>query len=142
MAAEASAEARAFIAGHRVARLATADVEGAPHVVPICYAYDGRYIYTALDLKPKHVAVRRLKRVRNIESNSSVSVLIDDYSEDWSRLAYVLVQGVAGVLEAGEEQEWAVAMLRNKYPQYGRLLKDDSVVLRITSERVISWGRV
>ena len=52
MAAALSAEARAFIEAHRVGRLATADEEGRPHVVPICYAYDGRRIYTALDLKP------------------------------------------------------------------------------------------
>ena len=60
MTADVSPETRAFIDGHRVGRLATADAGGTPHVVPVCYAYDGRYIYSALDLKAKRVAARHL----------------------------------------------------------------------------------
>ncbi len=142
MAAALSAEARAFIEAHRVGRLATADEEGRPHVVPICYAYDGRRIYTALDLKPKRVAPRRLKRVRNVMVNPTVALVIDDYSENWDELAYVLVQGVAVVLEPGDERSRAEAMLRAKYPQYGRLLQEGCTVLRITPEKVASWGRL
>ena len=142
MAADVSPEAQAFLAAHRVGRLATVDAEGAPHVVPICYAYDGRHVYSALDLKPKRVPARRLKRVRNIMANPRVALVVDDYGEDWSRLGYVLVQGVAEVLEDGDERRRAEAMLREKYPQYGQLLGEGCTVLRITPERVVSWGSV
>jgi coenzyme F420-0:L-glutamate ligase/coenzyme F420-1:gamma-L-glutamate ligase len=135
-------QARNFIAGHRVARLATSDAAGAPHAVPICYAFDGSRIYSALDLKPKQVEGRRLKRVRNIEANPRVSLVIDDYSEDWSALAYVLVQGAAEVLEDGDERDRAEEMLRQKYSQYSELLEKGCTVLKITPTSVTSWGRV
>ena len=137
---EVPAKAQVFISAHRVARLATADADGTPHVVPICYAYDGQHIYSALDLKPKRVAASRLRRVRNITANPRVALVIDDYSEDWSRLGYVLVQGTAAILERGEERRRAEAMLREKYPQYGRMLEEGSTVLRVTPEKVVSWG--
>ena len=140
MVGEIEPEARAFIAKHRVARLATADSQGAPHVVPICYAFDGRRIYTALDLKPKRVSPRSLKRVRNVKANPRVALVIDDYSEDWSRLAYVLIKGSAHVLEGGEERSRAEAMLRDKYPQYETALERGCTVLRITPEAVVGWG--
>ena len=53
MSAEVASTVKAFITAHRVGRLATADGQGTPHVVPICYAYDGHVIYSAIDLKPK-----------------------------------------------------------------------------------------
>ena len=131
-----------FIAAHHVAHLATADAKGAPHVVPVCYAFDGRHIYSALDLKPKRVAALQLKRVRNIAANPRVALVIDDYSEDWSALAYVLVQGEAQILESGEERAGAESTLREKYPQYTELLEQGCVVLKITPERITSWGRI
>ena len=135
-------EAKKFIEAHRVAHMATADAAGAPHVVPICYVFDGSRIYSALDLKPKRVEARRLKRVRNIAANPRVSLVIDDYSEDWSALAYVLIQGDAEVLEAGGERDRAEGMLREKYPQYSGLLAEGCTVLKITPTSVTSWGRV
>ena len=135
-------QAKKFIEAHRVAHMATADAAGAPHVVPICYVFDGSRIYSALDLKPKRVEARRLKRVRNIAANPRVSLVIDDYSEDWSALAYVLIQGAAEVLEDGDERDRAEGMLREKYPQYGDLLETGCTVLKITPTSVTSWGRV
>src|SRR5689334_19226144 len=81
----------AFVQRQRVARPATADVEGRPHVVPVCYAFDGARFYIPLDEKPKRVAARQLKRVRNIAARPEVSLVIDRYDDDWSRLAYVQV---------------------------------------------------
>ena len=135
-------QAKKFIEAHRVAHMATADAAGAPHVVPICYVFDGSRIYSALDLKPKRVEARRLKRVRNIAANPQVSLVIDDYSEDWSALAYVLIQGAAEVLEDGGERDRAEEMLRQKYSQYGELLGKGCTVLKITPTSVTSWGRV
>lgn len=131
-----------FVSARRVARLATAGADGAPHAVPVCYAFDGRAIYSALDLKPKRVAPGRLKRVRNIAENPTVALVIDDYSEDWSKLGYVLIQGEATLLDAGQEREHAEGLLRAKYPQYGELLESGCSVLRIVPRRVVRWGRV
>ena len=125
-----------------MARLATADAAGVPHAIPICYAFDGEHIYSALDLKPKRVAGRRLKRVRNILANPRVAVVIDRYSEDWSELAYVLVQGTAELVEEDEEQERAESLLRDKYSQYSVMLEDGCTILRVTPDSVVSWGRL
>lgn len=131
-----------FIARHRVGRLATADADGAPYAVPVCYAFDGERIYTALDGKPKSVAVGRLKRVRNIRANPNVALLIDDYSEDWSALAYVMVRGEAAIVEDGDERQRAEDLLRQKYPQYARLLEPGCAVIRIAPRSVVGWGSV
>ena len=133
---------RSFIASHRVARLASADANGTPHVIPICYAFDGTHVYSALDLKPKRVESLQLKRVRNILENPHVALVIDDYSEDWSALAYVLVQGTAEILETGDERSRAESLLLDKYSQYSQLLESGCIVLKITPERVTSWGRI
>ena len=135
-----SAEVAEFIRTHRVARLATADAGGAPYAVPVCYAFDGEHIYSAIDLKPKRVAGRELKRVRNIMENPRVALVVDDYSEDWSALAYVMVRGTAQVVQDGEERQRAEALLRDKYPQYAELLEPGCVIIRIAPHRVVSWG--
>lgn len=96
----------------RVARLATVDPEGRPHVVPIVFVLEGDTLYTAVDDKPKRT--RELQRLRNIEANPRVEVLVDHYDEDWSRLWWVRLRGTARVVEDAR----AVELLRAKYPQY------------------------
>ena len=96
----------------RVARLATVDATGRPHVVPICFAIEGDTLYTAVDEKPKRT--RRLRRLANIEANPVVEVLIDHYDEDWSRLRWARLRGTARIVE----DRHAVELLAAKYPQY------------------------
>jgi len=105
--------ARGRFAAAPVARLATASADGVPHVVPIVFAVDGDTIFSAVDGKPKRS--RSLKRLANIEANPRVSVLVDSYDEDWSRLWWVRADGVCSVLESSAA---AVSALRAKYPQY------------------------
>ena len=128
----------------RVARLATCDAEGRPHVVPVCYAYDGRTFYTPIDRKPKRVSGERLARIRNIRASPDVALLVDQYDEDWERLWYILVRGRAEILTAGEEHAEALRQLSEKYLQYssGPLLPAGSLVIRITPVEIISWGRL
>ena len=110
-------EEREFLDRHRLAHLATASAAGVPHVVPICYAVVGDALYFVVDEKPKRTRTG-LKRLRNILENPRVAVVIDDYDEDWSRLAYLLVHGEAQrVTEAGEFER-ALQALRARYPQY------------------------
>ena len=97
----------------RVARLATVGPDGGPHVVPICFALDGDTLYSAVDEKPK--STRSLQRLRNIEANPRVEVLIDHYDEDWSRLEWVKLRGNARVVDRDER---ALELLQAKYEQY------------------------
>ena len=129
-----------FLNTQRVARLATADKVGAPHIVPVCYALDGATVYVALDAKPKRVAPLRLKRVRNIAENAEVSLLADRYRDDWSQLGWVRLDGRAEVLLQGPEQAEAHRLLRLRYPQYESVLPEDAPVLSVRVHRVASWG--
>jgi PPOX class probable F420-dependent enzyme len=134
--------AAAFVSEGRVARLGTADASGRPLVVPVCYAFDGRRWYSAIDGKPKRETGRPLERVRNIGENPRVSVLIDRYDEDWRRLRYVIIQGLADLLSGGEEYAYALGLLAAKYPQYGQvpLGRDGDVVIRVTPESFVQWS--
>src|SRR6266851_3847084 len=103
----------------RVARLATLDAKSRPHIVPVCFAYDGKLFYTAIDQKPKRVPPERLARLRNIRAVSRVALLIDEYDEDWTQLWYVLIRGNAKLLpkSAHKEHARAIRKLKAKYPQ-------------------------
>ena len=129
-----------FLRSARHGHLATADAKGQPHVIPVCYAFDGESIYSVLDSKPKSTPLRQLRRVRNILSNPQVSLVVDHYEEDWSRLRYILVSGEAGLLQEGEEWARAIATLRNKYPQYQAMNFDESPVIKIKPSRFTPWS--
>ena len=92
----------AFLARMRVARLATADVAGQPHVIPIVFAIDDQRLYSPVDEKPKRVAPNQLKRLRNLLANPQVAIVVDEYDEDWTRLAWVLMTGRAAIVQEGE----------------------------------------
>ena len=102
----------------RVARLATIDPDGHPHLVPIVFVLDGQTLYSAVDAKPKRS--RRLRRVENGGERPDVTVLVDRYDDDWGRLWWVRLRGWARVLERGDEAERALRLLAEKYEQYRR----------------------
>jgi PPOX class probable F420-dependent enzyme len=130
-----------FVRRMRVARLATADEHGSPHLIPVCYAFDGTYFYTPLDEKPKRVAGTRLRRVRNIEARHEASLLIDQYDDDWSRLGYVLVHGHAELIDSRDPHHAsALQLLRERYVQYHTMDLEHQHVIMITPDRVTSWG--
>jgi PPOX class probable F420-dependent enzyme len=112
-------------------------------MVPICFIYDGSFFYTAIDRKPKNVPPTQLARLKNIQTNPQVALLIDEYDEDWNRLWYVLVRGEAELVSSSAERTRALAQLKAKYPQYrAGMLPDDAPVLRITPQRINIWGRM
>ncbi len=115
-----------------VARLATVDREGRPHVVPICFVVDGDTLYTAVDEKPKRT--RRLRRLQNIEANPRVEVLIDHYEDDWSKLWWVRLRGTARIVEDPR----AVDLLAVKYVQY-RQRPPAGPVIAIEIEERSEW---
>jgi PPOX class probable F420-dependent enzyme len=120
----------------RVARLATIDPDGRPHLVPIVFVLDGETLYSAVDHKPKRS--RRLRRIENARARPDVTILVDHYEEDWQRLWWVRVRGRARVLDGGDERVRALALLAEKYPQY-REQPPDGPVLAIDVTDVRSW---
>ena len=118
--------------GARVARLATVDPRGRPHVVPISFALDGDTLYTAVDEKPKRT--RELQRLRNIRANPQVEVLIDHYEEDWSGLWWVRLRGTARIVD----DRRAMELLAAKYPQYRERIPAGPVIAVSIEER-IEW---
>ncbi len=136
---EAPAWALALLRDARVGRLATADAAGRPLVIPVCYVFDGARIYSAVDAKPKRT--RELRRLKNIAANPQVSLVVDVWHEDWSRLCWVIVEGRAEVIERGEEFTRAIDLLTAKYPQYRTLALDrtQGALVVLPPERVLAW---
>ncbi|MEO6350356.1 MAG: TIGR03668 family PPOX class F420-dependent oxidoreductase [Candidatus Limnocylindrales bacterium] len=126
--------------------LATIATDGRPRIVPFVFAaFTGRskslVLYSALDEKPKSVSdPRSLARVRDILERPRVSVLVERWSEDWSQLAWLRLEGQATLLEPGDEHTRAVALLRERYTQYASHNLEPRPVLRIGVERAVSWG--
>jgi PPOX class probable F420-dependent enzyme len=130
-------EARELLASARVARLASTDAEGRPHLVPITFAVEGDTILTAVDHKPKRTT--RLRRLANIAADPRVSVLADHYEEEWSNLWWARADGLARVLEPGtEEHVNAVAQLAARYPQYAER-RPDGPAIEISVSRWSGW---
>ncbi len=111
-----TAEVRRRFERAPVARLATADAAGRPHLVPIVFAVRGDTVYTVTDAKPKRTIA--LRRLANVRENPRVSLLVDHYEDDWDALWWVRADGRARVLEPDEpEARDAIALLAARYPQ-------------------------
>jgi PPOX class probable F420-dependent enzyme len=120
-----------------VARLATVDGTGNPHLVPCCFAFDGDVAYSVVDHKPKRSPA--LRRLDNIRSNPAVCLLVDHYEDDWSRLWWVRFDGRARLLQEGPEYTSAIALLCAKYEQY-RATPPSGTVIAIDVADVRSWA--
>lgn len=137
-----TAEARRFLEAHRVGHLATAGADGAPHVVPVCFASDEAGIYFVADEKPKRHPARALRRLENLRANPRAALVVDDYDDDWTRLAYLLVRGPARFVEGEAAHAAVLRLLRARYPQYTTMALDDPAahpVVRIEPQRVVLW---
>lgn len=133
-------EQAAFLEQQRSGRLATVDPAGQPHAVPICYALLNGIIYTPIDEKPKRGDPRELRRVRNILANPKVCLVVDHYEdEDWSRLGWLQVRGIASLIEEEAERTRALAALRARYRQYQTMALESLPLLRITPTRLVGW---
>jgi PPOX class probable F420-dependent enzyme len=129
---------RASFARSPVARLATVTPDDAPHLVPVVFAVDPdtEIVYTAVDAKPK--TTQRLRRLANIENNPQASLLVDSYSEDWTKLWWVRVDGVATIHHDGARMQTGYGLLRAKYPQY-QSVPLNGPVIAVAVRRWSSW---
>jgi PPOX class probable F420-dependent enzyme len=133
---------RRFLTSLRVAHLATADTAAIPHVVPVCFVVRANTVYVTIDAKPKSRPANELKRIRNIMGNPRVAMVADRYDEDWTRLAWVMLQGRAEILQEGREHDEAQALLRSRYPQLEPMRISAYPVIAIRIERATSWGNL
>lgn len=136
-----TAEERRRVAAARVGRLATADAEGRPNVVPCCFALRGERVVTPVDEKPKRGSPSDLRRVRDVRANPYAALVVDRYAEDWSALWWVQVRGTAAALDPGDGGHAdAVAALREKYDQYADHALEERPVLELDPGHVVSWS--
>ncbi len=126
----------------RVARLATIDSEFKPHLVPVVFVFDGNHFFIPVDEKRKTAKPEKLKRMRNIQDNPNATLLIDEYSEDWTKLAFVMIQGKASVAtkeEGNIQVRQAYKKLMTKYIQYQKVGIGEMCII-ITPKKVASWS--
>lgn len=132
---------RRYLETARIGRLATADAEGCPHVVPVCFAFADDDIVTPIDEKPKDVSPAALRRSRDVRENPRVALVADHYTEDWARLGWVQVRGAAALVAPGDPAHAAaVSALREKYDQYADHALEERPVIRLAPGSVRSWG--
>jgi PPOX class probable F420-dependent enzyme len=130
-----------FIERARVARLATIDSEFKPHLVPVVFVFNGNHFFIPVDEKRKTAKPEKLKRIRNIQDNPNVTLLIDEYSEDWTKLAFVMIQGKASIAtkeEGNIQVRQAYKKLMIKYLQYQKVGLGERCII-ITPKKAASW---
>jgi PPOX class probable F420-dependent enzyme len=127
----------AFLNAQPIGHLATVDKQSAPHVVPVCFAVVDDAIFIAIDAKPK--STQRLQRLRNIERNPQVALVVDVYDADWSRLRWVMLRGPAEISCASEVRH-AISALCDKYPQYRSMNLHESAFICLRPERINEWA--
>ena len=136
-----------FLISERVARLATINIaDESPHLVPVCFAFDGKTIVTTLQAK--------CKRLKNMRQRSKVAILVDKYVEEkgkWKVLCGLLIYGDAKILTFSKNREefmYCWKLLIRKYPQYKQwanadLMPKDSDkrrIMKIEPTETIRWG--
>jgi len=114
--------------------------DGRPHVVPFVFVVveDGAEVrlYWVVDEKPKRSPA--LQRLRNLERNAAVEVVVDGYDEDWGRLWWVRASGNGRVVDEPAERASASDALRSTYPQY-RTASLDGPVVAIDVVSISGW---
>jgi PPOX class probable F420-dependent enzyme len=135
-----SEQALERFARSRVARLATVDPEGSPHLVPVVFAVLGDTVVLAVDHKPKRST--RLKRLANISANPDVCLLADAYDEDWDRLWWARADGEARVLPPADRSATSagyVALLVEKYRAQYTGRAPQGPVVEVSVHRWSGW---
>ena len=139
-----------ILAAWPVGRLAmVAAAGGGPWVTPVVFVPVGKSIWTPIDGKPK--SGNPLARLANAAADPRAALLLDEYSQDWSRLWWVRIDGTVRVHRVGRDPQGAaanaIAALRRKYPQYRTvpLFSGPPTLLELSIERARGWsadGRV
>jgi len=123
-----------FLRWQRVCRVATASDRSVPHAVPVCHVFANDKLYFGSE--------GGAKKVKNLRANPHVTVTVDTYSDDWSLLKGVMVQGTAKLIDGGPRFKKLLRLLYEKYPQYPEeaALGKGDVMVEVTPKHVFSWG--
>ena len=124
-----------LVGWERVCRVATASAAGVPHVVPVCHVLDDGKLYFASE--------KAARKIRNLRENPHVTVTVDLYSDDWSNLKGVMIQGSAALVRTSPRFRKIRRLLYAKYPQYpdmSAIGERDSVIVEVTPRHAFSWG--
>jgi PPOX class probable F420-dependent enzyme len=131
-----------------VARLATVDLECKPHLIPVVFVFHNDHYFIPIDEKNKRSRPENLKRVKNIQQNPNVALLIDEYNEDWRQLYFIMIQGKASIVGGKELEQNELVLLEKthkllsaKYIQYQEIGIGEYVIM-IVPQKVITWKNV
>ena len=119
----------------RVCRVATVGAAGVPHAVPVCHVLDDGKLYFASETGAR--------KIRNLRENPHVTVTVDLYSDDWSNLKGVMIQGTGEIVRSSPRFRKIRRLLYAKYPQYpdmSAIGERDSVIVEVTPRHAYSWG--
>jgi pyridoxamine 5'-phosphate oxidase family protein len=109
-----------YFGEQRLGRLATVDVEGRPHVVPVAFRYNAEL--ETLDIGGRNFA--QSKKFRDVEKTGKAAFVVDDVLPPW-RARGVEVRGRAEVHSEGGKE-----IMEN--------FADE--VIRIFPQRIVGWG--
>ncbi|HZI72404.1 MAG TPA: pyridoxamine 5'-phosphate oxidase family protein [Nitrososphaeraceae archaeon] len=132
----------------KVARLATADLEYKPHLVPIVFVFDNdlNCYFIPIDEKTKRSGPENLKRVKNIQENPNVALLIDEYNEDWTKLYFIMIRGKGSILGGKNLEQNEMSLLKkahgllyDKYNQY-QTTGIGKYVIMVIPQKVTTWN--
>ena len=135
-------EERTFLNNQSVGHLATSDVYGKPHVIPVCYIVIKNSIFITIDRKPKTGNETNLKRLRNIIENPNVAFITDHYEDNWQNIGWIMVRGRAQILHSGPIYTKGQVSLKKKYSQYRNMDLGGLPIICIKIINVKSWGKL
>ncbi len=138
-----SRKLQSYLRAARVGRLATVNENGTSNLVPIVFANDSKQIFFVIDKKRKG---RRLQRIENIKRTGSATLLVDNYSENWDQLSFVMIRVNAMIVRTVSEKQRATRLLKSKYPQYSdrRYFPDrayDATFVKLVPIRIAQWSQ-
>ena len=132
----------------RLARLATVDRECKPHVIPVVFVLDNDHncYFIPIDDKTKQGRPENLKRVKNIQENPNVALLIDEYNEDWTKLYFIMIRGKGSILGGKKLEQNEMPLLKkahgllyDKYNQY-QTTGIGKYVIMVIPQKVTTWN--
>jgi len=138
---------KAIINESKLARLATVDSECMPYLIPVVFVFDNDSgsFFLPIDEKTKRSRPESLKRVKNIQQNPNVALLIDKYNEDWRKLFFIMIRGRASIIGGSRLEsndlslpQKAHKLLYHKYPQYQKIGIGEYIVM-IIAQKIITW---
>ena len=112
-----------YLRSQRLARIATADKGGRPHVVPVGF----RLSADGMVIEVGGHGFAKSKKFRDIKANPWVAIVIDDLvrTSPWTPRG-IEIRGRAELQDAGGSEKFGTGW--------------DAVWIRILPRRVVSWG--